>query len=68
MSAMTDRLFRELWRAVERTQRPSDEFAVTEDDDEGWVRVEHRGKRRYYPLTREIGVLLSGDLRRGAFD
>jgi hypothetical protein len=62
----TDRLFGELWRTVERKCLPSEEFRVSESD--GWVRVEHRGKRRYYPLTQEIGVLLSGDLRRGAFD
>ncbi|MFU8815496.1 MAG: hypothetical protein ACNA7W_09120 [Pseudomonadales bacterium] len=66
MTTLTDRLFSELWRTVEQKELPSDEFQVSES--QGWVRVEHRGKRRYYPLTREIGVLLSGDLRRGAFD
>jgi hypothetical protein len=66
MSNPTDRLFGELWRTVERKRLPMKEFRVSERD--GWVRVEHRGKRRYYPLTHEIGVLLSGDLRRGAFD
>lgn len=66
MSTSTDRLFNELWRTVELQQLPSNQFDVSES--EGWVKVEHRGKRRYYPLTREIGVLLSGDLRRGAFD
>jgi hypothetical protein len=66
MTKSTDRLFRELWRTVERKQLPSDAFRFSEQG--GWVSVEHRGKRRYYPLTHEIGVLLSGDLRRGAFD
>jgi hypothetical protein len=66
MTHLTDRLFRELWRTVERKKLASKEFRFSES--EGWVRVEHRGKRRYYPLTHEIGVLLSGDLRRGAFD
>ncbi len=64
---MTDRLFRELWKAVERTQRPVHEFRVSPSRD-GWITVDHRGKRRHYPLTREIGVLLAGDVRRGAFD
>lgn len=62
-----ERLFSELWQTVERKHLPSDAFRISASDD-GWVRVEHRGKRRYYPLTHEIGVLLSGDLRRGAFD
>lgn len=66
MMNRTDRLFRELWRTVERKQLPSKDFRFSEN--EGWVRVEHRGKRRYYPLTQQVGVLLSGDLRRGAFD
>jgi len=66
MTNPTDRLVRELWRTVALKRLPSEAFRVSESD--GWVRVEHRGKRRYYPLTQEIGVLLSGDLRRGAFD
>jgi hypothetical protein len=66
MTNPTERLFRELWRTVERERLPSAAFQVSERD--GWVRVEHRGKGRYYPLTQQIGVLLSGDLRRGAFD
>jgi hypothetical protein len=66
MSDIVKGLRRELWGAIERAPRPSHEFRVTER--EGWVIVEHRGRRRHYPLTREIGVLLSGDVRRGAFD
>lgn len=67
MTDLTGRLMRELWHAIDHAQRPSDEFRVSEHD-EGWVLVEHRGKSRHYPLTRHIGVLVSGDLRRGAFD
>jgi hypothetical protein len=66
MTIPTERLLKELWRTVERKRLPSNAFRFSEHA--GWVRVEHRGKRRYYPLTEEIGVLLSGDLRRGAFD
>jgi hypothetical protein len=66
MTDLATRMMRELWHAIDRAQRPSHEFDVSER--EGWVTVEHRGRRRHYPLTREIGVLLSGDLRRGAFD
>lgn len=66
MTDLATRLMGELWHAIEHAPRPSDEFEVLER--EGWVTVKHRGRRRHYPLTREIGVLLSGDLRRGAFD
>ena len=66
MTDLATRMMRELYHAIDRAKRPSHEFDVSER--EGWVTVEHRGRRRHYPLTREIGVLLSGDLRRGAFD
>lgn len=66
MADLATRMMRELWQAIDRAKRPTEEFDVFER--EGWVTVEHRGRRRHYPLTREIGVLLSGDLRRGIFD
>jgi hypothetical protein len=66
MITTTERLFTELWQTVARKELPQTQFNISEND--GWVSVEHRGKRRYYPMTREISVLLSGDLRRGAFD
>jgi hypothetical protein len=62
-----ERLLRELQRALERIPRPRNEFDVAQAR-EGWVRVTHRGRCRHYPLTPEIGVLLTGDVRRGAFD
>ena len=67
MADLATQMMRELWHAIDRAQRPSHEFDVSEER-EGWVTVEHRGRTRHYPLTREIGVLLSGDLRRGIFD
>jgi hypothetical protein len=68
MTHSNERLFTELWQTVARNQLPITQFRISENDD-GWVSVEHRGKRRYYPLAHEISsVLLSGDLRRGAFD
>lgn len=60
-------LLRELNRALEHVPRPSGEFQVQHPRD-GWVSVTHRGRCRHYPLTPEIGVLVSGDVRRGAFD
>ena len=66
MTDLATRLMRELWLAIEHAQRSHHEFDVSERG--GWVTVEHRGRRRHYPLTREIGVLMSGDLRRGVFD
>jgi hypothetical protein len=67
MTDSTERLFTELWQTVASKQLPTTQFRISEND--GWVSVEHRGKCRYYPLAREISsVLLSGDLRRGAFD
>lgn len=66
MSDVATRFMREFWHAIDRAKRPINEFAVSER--EGWVTVEHRGRRRHYPLTREIGVLMAGDLRRGAYD
>ena len=60
-------LLRELQRALERVPRPKTEFKVAHQC-EGWVTVTHRGRCRHYPLTPEIGVLVSGDVRRGAFD
>lgn len=60
-------IFRELQQALQRIPRPREEFAIR-IEQQGWIAVSHRGRRRYYPLTPEIGVLVSGDVRRGAFD
>ena len=62
-----ERLLRELQNALERIPRPRGEFDVAHQHD-GWIAVTHRGRCRHYPLTPEIGVLLAGDVRRGAFD
>lgn len=60
-------LMNELQRTLDDIPRPNQEFEVAHLR-EGWVSVTHRGRCRHYPLTPEIGVLLSGDVRRGAFD
>lgn len=60
-------VLRELYRTLDRLRRPDGEFDIIHTGD-GWVTVTHHGKRRHYPLTPEIGVLLAGDVRRGAFD
>ncbi len=60
-------LLRELDRALDEVPRPVGEFQVRHRQ-EGWVTITHRGRCRHYPLTPEIGVLVSGDVRRGAFD
>jgi hypothetical protein len=62
-----ERLYRELHLALDRMLQEDREIKVSSVRD-GWVTVEHRGRRRHYPLTPEIGVLLCGDVRRGAFD
>lgn len=62
-----DRLYKELRLALDRMLREDRDVKVTTVTN-GWVTVEYRGKRRHYPLTPEIGVLLCGDVRRGAFD
>ncbi len=66
MADLISRFVRELDRAIERSHWPRHEFRVSPEQD-GWITVEFRGRQRHYPLTPEIGVLLSGDVRRGAF-
>lgn len=66
MADIISRFVQELHSAIERSQRPRNEFRVSPERD-GWITVEYRGRQRHYPLTPEIGVLLAGDVRRGAF-
>lgn len=54
-----------LARIVERAGLRDFHIACRED---GWVAVRCRDVTRTYPLTQETEVLVSGDVRRGAFD
>lgn len=63
-----EHVLRELNQTLRRVSQTASDLSVTRSNEEGWVTVSRHGRQRHYPLTPEIGVLLSGDVRRGVFD
>ena len=59
--------------AVDTLTRIMEQAGLSEGDfqviarEEGWIAVRCGEVTRHYPLNQETDVLISGDIRRGAF-